>query len=131
MTDNATDQALRAWGEAKRRINGRQPPPKSIFGRIAEEGGAGAAIRGKAPPPPEVLLGVALEVGRAKRRATDSGKLSEKQNMILDLHYIVRAPVKVKAYRLGVKRSRYYELLSGARCVIRDHLEDNSGDRTL
>lgn len=121
MTDNATEEALRQWGEAKRRINGRQPPPKSIMGRIATEG-AGASIRGKAPPPPEVMLGTALEVGRAIRKAIDDGKLKERPYEALFLHYACKGPVKAKAGQLGVSRTIYYERLNVGKAVVKDYL---------
>lgn len=117
MTDNALEAALRSWGRAKRKLNGA-PPPKSIFGRISDEGNVGAAIRGKLPDPPEVMLKDALIIARAIRAAIDARTLNYDQNQALHMHYVAWGPISKKIKRLKLKRYEYFSLLNGAKAAV-------------
>ena len=98
---------LKSWGYQKRRINGRQPQPKSIMGRIMEEG-PGAAIRGAGVEPLEVYLGDALEVACALRLGLSGGMLTQRHwNDAHDI-YVSPEPVKRKCRRMCLSRQGYY-----------------------
>lgn len=120
--DNALEEALRVWGAAKRKILGIPPQPRSIFGRIHDEGAVGAAIRGQAPDPPEVMLHTALLVGRALRTALDDHTMPYHCHEVLTAHYVYRGPPSVKAIRLGVTPRVYYSRLDQARTILKPYL---------
>ena len=122
MTDNALEESLRAWGAAKRKILGIPNQPRSIFGRISEEGSVGAAIRGKTPDPPEVLLHTALIVARAIRTAIDDHTLPYHAHETLTAHYVYRGPPRIKAVRLGIKPKVYYERLNQAKGILAPYI---------
>lgn len=103
------EEYLVCWGQAKRKIN-RATYPRSIFGRIAEEGAVGAAIRGRPPDPPEVLLGNALIVARALQICLQRGILREIHKDVLDIHYIGYGRSKDKADRLRITPNYYHKI---------------------
>ena len=122
MRDSLLEDQLRTWGRARRKILGIPPQPRSIFGRIQDEGSVGAAIRGEAPDPPEVMLAVALLVARAIRQALDDHALPYHSHEVLQAQYVYRGPPRVKAIRLGISPNLYYQRLNVARAAIAPYI---------
>lgn len=128
MTDSALEESLRQWGRAKRKLMGIPPQPRSIFGRIQDEGSVGAAIRGEPPDPPEVMLNIALIVARAIRQAIDDHALPYHPYEVLTAHYVLRGPTQRKAERLNITRAVFYQRLNMARAILGPYIMRLSRD---
>ena len=109
---------MRTWGRAKRKALGIPPQPRSIFGRIHDEGSVGAAIRGAAPDPPEVMLDIALTVSRARQQAIEDGDLKLQDSEIMFIHFVCHGSPKTKAKQLNLGMSAYYRSLDRLRAII-------------
>lgn len=113
------DEALKEWARDKRRIEyGNEGwPPRSVLGKLIEEGVTGAAALKFVQHHPEVLTGESLNVNRGVC------KLPEDLRTVLFAHYMVRGPVKHKAFTLGISRDAYYRQLDKAHERLATHLE--------
>lgn len=130
------DEKCRAWGRVRRQIDkGPFPQPKSMSGRVMEEGLMGAAIRGGSMDPLEVMVGDALDVSCAivfammpgKRR---EGRMTDRQYRALYLHYVVRGYTQVeKAASMGVGPPRAYRLMVSAQHAIMPYLGMSASER--
>lgn len=102
------DAMCRSWGFAKRRIVfGEGPQPKSMAGRIMEEGPAGAAAHHGRYSELEVLTGDALKVSVAimillDLSAARGSRLTEAEYEALFVRYVVPGRLGEKAGRMGV-----------------------------
>lgn len=94
----------KSWGVYMR----KEPlgwPSKSLMGRIEEEGSVGAAIKSHYQKVPVNLMPAQVqEFHRAWLT------LRESQRISVFVAYVIRAPYALKAERLGLSRSRYYQL---------------------
>lgn len=83
-------------------------PSRSVIGRLRDEGMLGAASSRFTQHWPEVLNETALKVNNGYKR------LSETDREILFIHYVVVGKGKVKAARLNLPRSTYYDRVDAA-----------------
>ena len=122
MTDSALEESLRQWGAAKRKLLGVPAQPRSIFGRISDEGSVGAAIRGQPPDDPEVMLSTALETARAIRTALNDHALRYQWHVCLVAQYVHWGKASTKAKRMSLALPEYYSSLNSARAVVSEYL---------
>ena len=101
-----------AWGYSKSALmTGECPGPKSLAGRIMDEGPAGAAIHTARQTDPEVLVGDALEVAVACQIAMHPiqptrQRLTAEQYEALFVYYCFPdMTLKDKAVRMGCDES--------------------------
>lgn len=80
-------------------------PSRSTLGKMIEEGLVGASADKFTQHWPEVLNADALEINNAVKR------LAEPDREMLFVHYVVIGKGKVKAARIGISRSTYYDRL--------------------
>lgn len=121
MTDQALDELFKTWGRCKRKVLGVPPPPRSIMGRIADEG-PGASIRGPPPAPPEVMLGDGLAVAVAIILSIEDGSLKLDAHEALFTHYVTYGPDHVKARRINRWIGEYHRLLDEGRSAVAPHV---------
>lgn len=92
------------WGRSMRsHANGY--PQKSLMARIQEEGSVGAAIKTHFRSIPVNFM---TKDAQVFHRAWMT--LRESQRQVLFVSYVIRAPFQVKAERLGISKSRYYQI---------------------
>lgn len=101
---------LRLWGvQTWRRWTRRDGwPPKTVLGRVIDEGFTGAAQGYTRGHYIEGYTGEALEVHLAMDR------LIEDSRTMLTVHYVIPLPAIFKAHRMSLKRSTYYARLNVA-----------------
>lgn len=121
------DAKARTWGHAKRRLLfAAERYPQSFAGKCVEEG-AGAAI-GRAMTKPtgdiEVFTGDALEVAVALHRALEDRNLTDRQYECFFVHYVIKAPTKVKRHDLGIEHRTYYDHIAAAHHKLADYMGD-------
>jgi hypothetical protein len=83
-------------------------PSRSVIGKLREEGMLGASFSRFTQHWPEVLNPVALKVNNGYKQ------LAEPDREILFIHYVVIGKGKVKAHRLGLPKSTYYDRVDAA-----------------
>lgn len=134
------NEALKTWGEAKRRIIGRQDkqlrnkdgtpsktmacgPARSFMGRLDEGGHVG---KGKdqivLSAPPEVYTEAALPVAIGISLAMESGSLSEAEYKLLFVHYVVKAKLAKKIKYIGRSHKTYYSRLHNIQCRLSGYI---------
>lgn len=111
-------EKLRAWGEAKRKINNTRTPPKSLLGKLSSGWSIKTADSFGARNPPEVMLRDALITARAIRLARESGKLSPRHYEALYAFYVLTGSSMYKAAMVGVSVSYLYRLRNSAHVGI-------------
>jgi hypothetical protein len=94
----------KAWGAYMRRVP-EGFPPRSLMARIHEEGSVGAAIKSHYQTIPVSLMPKSIQ-GFHRGWLT----LRESQRAAVFVCYVVRAPYGEKADKLGISKSRYYQL---------------------
>lgn len=101
------DEALKGWARAKRRLIFGQDgwPPRSVLGKLIDEGVTGAAALKYVQHHPEVLTGEALTMNGLLQR------LPEELRTVIFAHYVVKLPAARKARVMGLSRDAYYKQL--------------------
>lgn len=124
--DDAIDIACRLWAEQRRELVGLSEPKLAVefIGAvrcsIAEKRDlhAGAKSSGRVVQHyPEVYRRDALEVNRAYKQLPPALK------EIMDVHYVARAPIKLKVHRLGISWSQYWDRVRRAKSFVAGWLE--------
>lgn len=95
-------------------------PSRSVLGKMITEGSLGASCNRFVQHFPEVLNPEALETNNAIKQ------LEEKHREILFVHYVVIGKGKVKACRLEIERTVYYDRLDTAHKRLTGPLSDAS-----
>ncbi len=107
------DQAAKAWGEARRRLDlkwERYPP--SVAGRIQD----GMPVYPEQRFP-EVFTGSVLKFNLAVRA------LPNLSRVVIYGHYVVKMPARKKADLLHISHTTYYHLLDNAHRRVANHLD--------
>lgn len=123
------DHYLKLWGAGRRTLDyelGRAQSLSSVWGRVMNgwsiaSAAAGGGSRGRVYG---ALTGDALEVHVAIQRAIEDRRLTERQYQVLAAHYIVRAPVKWKRYKLNIAEKNYYFRLRSAHHHLAHYLTE-------
>lgn len=105
---------LRVWGAQTWRRWTRADgwPPKTVLGRVIEEGLTGAAQGYTRSHYVEGYTGNALAVSVAMH------ELVERDRTMLTVHYVIPLPSALKARRLRLAKSTYYDRLNRAEGAI-------------
>lgn len=119
--EDFVDRACREWARERRRVLGLDEPrlASEILGAIRSTLGqrrdlhAGAVSYGRVEQHfPECYQGEALDVHRAYRSARPELK------DILDVHYVARGPIGVKAETLAVSVRTYWHRVGMAKTFV-------------
>lgn len=116
---DAIDTACRTWASQKRRmmLGNDGWPPRSMLGKLIEEGpGAHQAGPGFTHYP-EGFSGEGLEVSRALRRMAETQQM-EKPWVVVHAHYLYPGRAKSKAPLIGVSVPTYWSQLHAAHAFI-------------
>lgn len=121
------EQACRDWGAERRRVLGidqEERPWRQIGNHhctLAEvrrlQHNAGASGGKVEQRWPEVYDGFAATVHRAWQH------MPEHPRTVFEIHYITRAPTKLKAESLEISQSEYHQRLAAARAAVTTVLE--------
>lgn len=128
--DQALEGMLRSWGYARRKINGLQPPPKSIMGKIVTWG-TGASGQVREPESLEVMLNDSLIVARAIRMCLDSGLLKYMQFQVIFAHYVEHGKAYKKAQAMNISDRYYRKLKEQGKAVISPVIFDLKAEQEL
>lgn len=104
------NQLCKDWGRAQHWIwfGGVGLPPRTMLGKLIEEGVVGAAFSSFTMQYPEVLTGDNLLVANAVKT------LPETPRTVITVHYVLHVPTKLKYSKLKMTRHSYYATLSAA-----------------
>lgn len=124
--DDAIDLVCQQWAIQRRELTGLADPKLAsgylgaVRCTIAEKRDlhAGARSEGRVSQYfPEVYRDEAFEVNRAFLHMDST--LRE----IMDVHYTVRSPIKIKVHRLGISWSQYWDRVRRAKAFVSGWLE--------
>ncbi len=119
------DTACREWaGPARALIFGKAFgwPPRTLLGRLVDEGPTGASSVGFYQPMPEGFTGTALDVARAVRRMAETRQF-EKPWVVIHAHYIFAGRARTKAQAIRITVPQYWRDLHTAHAFIAGRLE--------
>ena len=91
-------------------------PSRSALGKLIEEGVTGAGSTRFIQHYPEVMMGEPLQTHNIIKTLPVDDK------EMFFLHYVVKGMAKVKAAKMGLSKSRYYERLDRAHTKFSIHL---------
>jgi hypothetical protein len=122
---DSVDLACQDWAKVRRQVRGLEEPKlaREYLGALRSTLGqrrdlhAGATSTGRVEQHyPEVYEGDALTVHRAFQR------MRYEMRRLLEVHYVVRAPIDCKAWALAVSPPTYYAQLREAKGFVESEL---------
>jgi len=120
------DAACREWaGPARALFFGKAFgwPPRTLLGRLVDEGPTGAGQVGFYQPMPESFQGTALDVSRALRRMAETHRF-EKPWIVAHAHYLFEGRARSKAQQIHITVPQYWRDLHTAHAFIAARLEE-------